>query len=68
MIRHLPIPVIDNETKSNLASKVDSLITLYDHPEQNEQLIMEILEEIDKIIFQIYLITKEEISLILKSV
>ena len=68
MIRHLPIPVIDNETKSNLASKVDSLITLYDHPEQNEQLIMEILEEIDKIIFQIYLITKQEISLILKSV
>ena len=68
MIRHLPIPVIDNETKSNLASKVDSLITLYDHPEQNEQLIVEILEEIDKIIFQIYLITKQEISLILKSV
>lgn len=68
MIRHLPIPVIDNETKSNLASKVDSLITLYDHPEKNEQFIMEILEEIDKIIFQIYLVTKEEISLILKSI
>jgi hypothetical protein len=68
MIRHLPIPIIDNETKSVLASKVDSLITLYYHPEQNEQYIMELLEEIDKIIFHIYLIKKEEISLILKSI
>ncbi|MFW9928994.1 MAG: Eco57I restriction-modification methylase domain-containing protein [Candidatus Thorarchaeota archaeon] len=68
MIRHLPIPVIDNEIKNDLALKVDSLITLYDHPEQNEQYIGEILEEIDKIIFQIYLIAKDEILLILKSI
>ncbi|MEJ2293306.1 MAG: Eco57I restriction-modification methylase domain-containing protein [Candidatus Lokiarchaeota archaeon] len=68
MIRHLPVPKIDHGTKSDLASKVDSLIALYDHPEQNEQKIKEILGEIDKIIFQNYLITKREISLILKSI
>lgn len=68
MIRHLPIPDTNNKIKSTLIANVDLIMDFYKHPQQNKPQIMELQGKIDNTIFQLYLCTNEEISLILKNI
>ena len=68
MIRHLPIPDTNNKIKNTLAANVDLIMDFYKHPQQSNPQIKELQEKIDNIIFQLYLCTNEEISLILKNI
>lgn len=61
MIRHLPIAMVDNQTKVKLAKNVDEIISLY---EKNDGYLTErienLIKNIDNIIFNLYLITENE--------
>jgi len=68
MIRHLPVIEPNNEIKHFISSKVDLIINLFEQEKYNEQEIVDIQKELDDILFQLYLITKKEKDLILKSI
>lgn len=68
MIRHLPIPKVNNEMKYELAVKVDLIIDHYKYPQENERQILKLQKEIDNIIFQLYSITIKEKLAILKNI
>ena len=68
MIRHLPIKEPNNEIKSNISSKVDSIISLFKQKDHNKRKVLEIQKEIDEFIMRIFLINSKEKQLILKSI
>ena len=68
MIRHLPIVKIDNQIKMDLAKIVDIINNSYKKGKINEAKIHKLRERVDNLIFELYLINKEEKKIILSNV
>ncbi|HEC40214.1 MAG TPA: hypothetical protein ENI29_18390, partial [bacterium] len=68
MIRHLPIVKIDNQIKMDLAKIVDIINNSYKKGKIHEAKIHKLRERVDNLIFELYLINKEEKKIILSNV
>ena len=68
MIRHIPVPKVNNNTKYDLATKADLISELYKNPQHDTLPILELEKEIDELFFELYGIENEDKSSIFKSI
>lgn len=68
MIRHIPIPKASDKVKHDLATRVDSIITLYNNLQPDKLKISELQQGVEKIIFQLFSLKTEEKAAIFKSI
>jgi len=68
MIRHIPVPKVNDKIKHDLAVKADLISELYKNPQKDNLPILELKKEIDDVFFQLYGIKNEDKSSIFKSI